>query len=138
MTPSLISILAPARSIALSANRPKAELILNPEPFAVSVQKPSTRTYYLGSNGRVSQRKALVGEVVATVRASTTDQARFLFSDYDAMKSYPVQVPKPFIGQPVLCSCGRYHAKGAECYVAKSWQSLAGQVQTAPEFPKVV
>lgn len=56
--------------------------------------RQSKRTYYLGMNGRVSQRKRLVGEVAATVRAFTTDHARFQFSEAQLNG-----VPTPHIGK---------------------------------------
>jgi len=86
--------------------------------------KPSKRTYYLGACGRVSQRKQLVGEIIATVRACNTDQARFLFSDYQVRRTYPISTPKPFIGKPVLCKCGHYHSHFNECPVCASWRGL--------------
>ncbi len=89
---------------------------------------PSKRTYYLGKCGRVSQRKQLVGEVIATVRAFTTDHARYLFSDYETMRTYPVSVPKPFIGEAVLCKCGWHHAKKAECPVCANWKHIGQQI----------
>lgn len=85
---------------------------------------PSKRTYYLGRCGRVSQRKQLVGELVATVRACNTDQARYLFSAYETMRTYPVSVPKPFIGKPVLCKCGWHHSHTSECPVCANWKHI--------------
>lgn len=89
---------------------------------------PSKRTYYLGKCGRVSQRKHLVGELVATVRACNTDQARYLFSQYEAMRSYPVSVPKPYIGEPELCKCGWHHAKRSECPVCANWKHIGESI----------
>lgn len=99
--------------------------------------KPSTRTYYLGANGRVSQRKQLVGEVIATVRAYTTDHARYKFADYSARRNYPVGTPRPYIGKPVLCKCGWFHGHLNECPVCHNWASI-GHVQTAPTVYEVV
>lgn len=91
MNARILNILAPARAIALSAN-------CKTQPQ--SCCKPSMRTYYLGSNSRVSQRKQLVGEIVATVRACSTDHARYLFTN--ALAHIQVQAEiilrKPFIG----------------------------------------
>lgn len=101
-------------------------------------QKPSTRTYYLGANGRVSQRKQLVGEVIATVRAYTTDNARYKFSDYTTRRSYPSGTPKPYIGKPVLCACGWTHSHLNECPICANWRGLTGSVQTAPTVYEVV
>lgn len=126
---SVRNILAPAVQIARNIK----PLVTKP-----AFVKPSTRTYYLGANGRVSQRRHLVGEVIATVRAHSTDQARFLFSDYEVRRSYPSGTPKPFIGEAVLCKCGWHHAKDRECPVCMNWCNLAGSVQTAPTMQKVV
>jgi hypothetical protein len=104
----------------------------------VVVKTPSVRTYYLGVNGRVSQRKRLVGEVLATVRAYSTDHARFRFDDARQNRALPISVPKPFIGEAVLCKCGWHHAKHSECTVCANWKGLAGSVQTAPERQQVV
>lgn len=72
MTRSLRTILAAALAVvAALPGTPKAKHI--PEPH-------STRTYYLGANGRVSQRKQLVGEIVATVRAQNTYEAAKIFA----------------------------------------------------------
>lgn len=68
---SVKNILAPAALIG-TAKDPKHAVVAH-------LTEPSVRTYYIGTNGRVSQRKRLVGEVVATVRAYTTDHARYRF-----------------------------------------------------------
>ena len=67
---------------------------ITPNHAQVPKSAQSKRTYYLGANGRVSQRKHLVGVVVATVRAFTTDHARFLFTEAGVSIG-----PKPFIGE---------------------------------------
>ena len=99
------SITAPARQIL--ATLPKK---LKPAPaqadhfttFEAGEAKvrQSKRTYYLGANGRVSQRKHLVGEVVATVRAFTTDHARFLLTE-EAGRVEDRCYRQPFIGKAV-------------------------------------
>lgn len=119
--------LAPARRIAEITNT-------KPEAFTYK----NHRTYYLGANGRVSQRKQLVGEIIATVRACTTDHARFLFTEARQDRKLPIGTPKPFIGEAVLCKCGWHRAKNAECSVCSNWASLAGSVQTAPSQSEVV
>jgi hypothetical protein len=103
--------------------------------------KPSTRTYYLGTNGRVSQRKQLVGEVLATTRAYTTNMAwsQFKRNFYD-LRKVERNLPEPFIGKATTCSrcsqpCGHTHtiSEKVVCHVCANWASLAGSVQTAPE-----
>lgn len=121
--------LAPARRIAEIANT-------KPEAFTYK----NHRTYYLGANGRVSQRKQLVGDLIATVRACTTDHARFLFTEEVRKGQKPFQLcPKPYIGKPkpeakpmvTLDSRGRVIP---ECWLNLSQES----VQTGPSVYEVV
>ena len=146
MNQTLLDIIKPARQIALSHN--PAQQFAYPHPIGplhiedttspataaklaelvAHYAKPSKRTYYLGRCGRVSQRRHLVGEVIATVRACNTDQARYLFSNYETMRTYPARVPKPFIGEPVLCKCGWHHAKHSECPVCASWKHVGQMI----------
>lgn len=149
MNARISSILAPARAIALSANCKNTTL---PTPCA----RPSQRTYYLGINGRVSQRKHLVGELVATVRACSTDHARYLFTN--ALATIQVQsekiVVRPYIGATQTCircgnACGPKHYDKAfvlneqrrlversgflcdRCEREVSW-GRSGEMETAP------
>ena len=100
------------------------------EGFERRLARPSTRTYYLGANGRVSQRPKLVGEIVAMVRATTTLQAQIKFNDeilhgacYSKLVLAPTHIGKP---KPVLDSRGRV--------IPSCWLSLTCEdVQTAPE-----
>lgn len=124
---SVLDIVRPAQQVV--ANLPTKHTKTPIEQLHELVKmNPSKRTYYLGKCGRVSQRKQLVGEVIATVRAFTTDHARYLFSDYETMRTYPVSVPKPFIGEAVLCKCGWHHAKKAECPVCANWKHIGQQI----------
>lgn len=66
----------------------------SPAELEQKFSQPNKRTYYLGACGRVSQRKHLVGEIIATVRACNTEQARFLFTEAQVVEV------KPFIGKP--------------------------------------
>lgn len=78
------SILAAAAMVILSLpGMPvRAE---QPAPSPATQSQPlSTRTYYLGFSGRVSERKALVGELHATVRASSTSAALARFNEEHA------------------------------------------------------
>lgn len=111
LAPTVTDFTSPATKASLAA-------------LEIKFAAPSKRTYYLGRCGRVSQRKQLVGELVATVRACNTDQARYLFSAYETMRTYPVSVPKPFIGKPVLCKCGWHHSHTAECPVCANWKHI--------------
>jgi hypothetical protein len=124
---SVLDIVRPAQQVV--ANLPIKHTKTPIEQLHELIKmNPSKRTYYLGKCGRVSQRKQLVGEVIATVRAFTTDHARYLFSDYETMRTYHVSVPKPFIGEAVLCKCGWHHAKKAECPVCANWKHIGQQI----------
>ena len=98
------SITAPARQILATLPKrlkPATEQtnhFIRLQAGEAVVVRQSKRTYYLGANGRVSQRKHLVGQVVATVRAFTTDHARFLFT---AARVEDLCYKKPFIGKAV-------------------------------------
>lgn len=51
------------------------------------------RTYYLGLDGRVSQRKHLVGMVIATTRANYTAEAAYKFQ-----RPLPIRIAiRPFV-----------------------------------------
>lgn len=121
-TAELAKFIAPylstARAIALSAN-------CKTVPTSC---KPSKRTYYLGTNGRVSQRKHLVGELLATVRACSTDHARYLFAEARLERKFPFSTPKPYIGEPELCKCGWHHAKRSECPVCANWKHIGESI----------
>jgi len=124
---SVLDIVRPAQQIV--SNLPTKHIKTPIEQLHELIKiNPSKRTYYLGKCGRVSQRKQLVGEIIATVRAFTTDHARYLFSDYETMRTYPVSVPKPFIGEAVLCKCGWHHAKKTECPVCANWKHIGQQI----------
>ena len=96
------TITAPAREILATKLAPAAKLADHFTTFkgGEAVVHHSKRTYYLGTNGRVSQREHLVGQVAATVRAFTTDHARFLFTE-EAGKVEDLCYAKPFIGKAV-------------------------------------
>lgn len=89
LTESLRRILAPAVGIARTPFVPSHQAGLQPVlPFPKEDQKvilslPNERTYYLGQNGRVSQRRQLVGEVLATIRATSTPEAVNLFRELE-------------------------------------------------------
>lgn len=97
---------------------------------------PSSRTYYLGTHGRVSQRKQLVGEVLATVRAYTTDHARYQFKlKFYELRKVEGHLPEPFIGKATTCSrcgeaCGHNHqvADKVVCHVCANWAYIGKQI----------
>lgn len=97
---------------------------------------PSSRTYYLGTHGRVSQRKQLVGEVLATVRAYTTDHARYQFKlKFYELRKVESHLPEPFIGKATVCSrcgeaCGHNHqvADKVVCHVCANWAYIGKQI----------
>lgn len=113
------------------------------KPTMTIVAKPSSRTYYLGTNGRVSQRKRLVGEVLATVRAYSTNMAWSLFKKaYYNLRKVEPNMPEPFIGQSTTCvqcgaTCGHtYHhtavnkvqKTGTVCHVCMNWNHIGQQI----------
>lgn len=81
---NLSHILAPAREILATklapSNKRQSHVSIYGDNIVEQTTEPgSTRTYYLGLMGKVSQRKKLVGEVVATTRASSTLEAKKFF-----------------------------------------------------------
>lgn len=103
LTPSLRNILAPAQALlrnmpARPARRPLQRTTKLAQAFAaasaVVVPEPpapvkATRTYYVGINNIVTQRKQKVaGELVATIRAHTTGEAQ------DAWNYHLATMPK--------------------------------------------
>ena len=98
----------------IMANLPKLSLQIKPTTPSVATEPmtmqeiaqsihaavppgKSKRTYYLGFNGRVSQRKHLVGEVHATVRAHDTLEALSILLDGFEAKSVNCYVA-PHVG----------------------------------------
>lgn len=144
MNLALVSdLLAPARRVVASLPTKHTVTDITSPATAASLaelekqfKQPSKRTYYLGANGRVSQRKQLVGEIVAMVRATTTLQAQIKFNDeilhgacYGKSVLAPTHIGKlvvPEAPKPVLDSRGRV--------IPSCWLNLSCEdVQTAPE-----
>ena len=143
----LADLAAPARRVVDSLPTKHTVTDITSPATAAAIEQafgkamvPSTRTYYLGTNGRVSQRKQLVGEVLATTRAYTTNMAwsQFKRQFYELLK-VERNLPEPFIGKATTCSrcsqpCGHTHTINTKviCHVCANWASI-GYVQTAPE-----
>jgi len=90
----------------LPVHRPRTWIVKEPElnPHALDLPKQDDnvvpfvskflRTYYLGLNGRVSQREAMVGICHATTRARTTAEALAKFTaSYRDHGCQPIECP---------------------------------------------
>ena len=76
----------PVRRPSLNVTTGRVEDITSPatkaalEVIEQKLARPSKRTYYLGENGRVSQRPKLVGKIIAFTRATNTTEAAIAFT----------------------------------------------------------
>ena len=97
----------------------------------------------------MSQRKHLVGELLATCRAQTTDHARWIFTQkFSELRAVEASLPKPYVGKLVKCvGCGcecapslwhdaknKVQKTGYRCRGCYTWLNMSpDSVQTAPE-----